>query len=225
MSKLPPLERPGGPAPVIPGRFVLAHEARKARARLFPSTLFYPVQFLVVAGLALRTPKAALVAVSVTLGLASWTLVEYLAHRYILHGRFPDGPGIRHLLHRQFDHLHLAHHARPWDGNHVNGTLKDTFFPWAMFMGLALLVGPLAGPPMFVAALMLGYILEEWVHHAVHFHNFKSPYFRYIKKHHLFHHSPRGSEVGFGLTSGAWDAVVGTRITKRDRDRLYGRSA
>jgi len=78
---------------------------------------------------------------------------------------------------------------------------------------------------VFVAALMLGYVLEEWVHHAVHFHSFKSPYFRYIKKHHLFHHSRRGSEVGFGLTSGAWDVVAGTRIAKRDRDRLYGRAA
>jgi sterol desaturase/sphingolipid hydroxylase (fatty acid hydroxylase superfamily) len=225
MSKFHPLERPGGPAPVVPGRFVLADEARKARARLLPSTVFYPLQFAVVTALALRESGPAPVAVSVTLGLISWTFVEYLAHRYILHGRFPDGPGFRHFLHRQFDHLHLAHHPRPWDGNHVNGTLKDTFVPWSAFMGVAVLVGPLAGLPVFVASLWLGYILEEWVHHAVHFHNFMSPYFRYIKKHHLFHHSPRGSEVGFGLTSGAWDAIVGTRIAKGDRDRLYGRAA
>jgi sterol desaturase/sphingolipid hydroxylase (fatty acid hydroxylase superfamily) len=217
------LERPGGPSPVIPGRFILADEAKKARHRLYPSTVFYPAQFLAIVTLGLRHHAVRDVAAAIALGLSAWTLVEYLAHRYILHGRFPDGPGLRHLLHRQFDHLHLAHHARPWDGNHVNGTLKDTLAPSSVFLSLALVVAPLSLWPVFVASVMLGYIMEEWVHHAVHFSHFKNAYFSYIKKHHLFHHSARGSEVGFGLTSGLWDAIVGTRIAGPDRQRLYGR--
>ncbi len=220
MSKIHQFGRPGGPNPVVPGRFVLAVEARKARARLLPSTFFYPLQLVVAVALSLRSIPPLQAAVSVALGLSAWTLVEYLVHRYILHGRFPDGPGVRHVLHRQFDHLHLAHHARPWDGNHVNGTLKDTLGPSSAFMAFGFVVGMKSGLPVFFASLMLGYILEEWVHHAVHFCNLRNPYFRYIKRHHLFHHSPRGSEVGFGLTSGAWDFLVGTRIPRTDRERL-----
>jgi hypothetical protein len=33
-------------------------------------------------------------------------------HPDVLHGRFPDGPGVwHHFLHRTFDHLHVDHHA------------------------------------------------------------------------------------------------------------------
>ena len=61
-------------------------------------------------------------------GAALWTLVEYFAHRKVLHQRFPDGPGLfQRWLHRTFDNLHTEHHARPWDGNHINGTIKDTW--------------------------------------------------------------------------------------------------
>lgn len=218
----PSIERPGGPNPVLPGRFVLADEARKARRRLFLSTLVYPLHFALILTLALRTGHYLEIAAFVTAGLFFWTLVEYLVHRYILHGRFPDGPGFQHFLHRQFDHLHLEHHARPWDGNHVNGTLKDTAAPAALFMLVAFAAGPIETWPLFTAAMLLGYIMEEWVHHSVHFCNFGGRYFRYIKRHHLFHHSPRGSEVGYGLTSGLWDMIVGTRIAVADRLRLYG---
>jgi cyclopropane-fatty-acyl-phospholipid synthase len=154
-------------------------------------------------------------------GGVAWTALEYWVHRYILHGRFPDGPGPKqHLLHRLFDHLHLEHHRRPWDGNHVNGTLKDTGPFVALFIALSWAF-PMATAPMFVAGLIQFYILEEWVHHSVHFCNFKARYFQYIKRHHLYHHSPIGSEVGYGLTSGAWDVVFSTRIPEPDRSALY----
>jgi sterol desaturase/sphingolipid hydroxylase (fatty acid hydroxylase superfamily) len=119
-----------------------------------------------------------------------------------------------------FDHLHIEHHKRPWDGNHVNGTLKDT----GPFVGLFILLSwgfPTNTAPMFVAGLMLFYILEEWVHHSVHFATFKLRYFQYIKRHHLYHHSPRGTQVAYGLSSGAWDVVCDTRIPEPDRTALY----
>jgi hypothetical protein len=44
--------------------------------------------------------------------------------------------------------------------------------------------------------LLQAYIAEEWVHHSVHFCQFKGKYFQYIKRHHLYHHSPKGAGVG-----------------------------
>jgi hypothetical protein len=37
------------------------------------------------------------------------------------------------------------------------------------------MAGPISGWPVFVASLMLGYIMEEWVHHAVHFSRLGGP--------------------------------------------------
>jgi 4-hydroxysphinganine ceramide fatty acyl 2-hydroxylase len=155
-------------------------------------------------------------------GGAAWTYVEYLAHRYILHGLFPEGEGLlRGLLHRYFDHLHFEHHARPWDGNHINGTIRDTL-PFLLVLGGLSVLAPLHTLPVFLAGIIQFYILEEWVHHSVHFYNFKGRYFRYIKKHHLYHHSPEGSEVAYGLTNGLWDVVCETRISEDTRRILYG---
>jgi sterol desaturase/sphingolipid hydroxylase (fatty acid hydroxylase superfamily) len=159
------------------------------------------------------------------LGVFAWTLTEYLVHRFVLHGRFPDGPGVwQHFLHSHFDHLHWEHHERPWDGEHINGTIKDTFrfvLPMAALSALA----PPFTASMFVAGLIQSYIVEEWVHHSVHFYDFGGPYWRYITRHHRFHHSPLGEDVGYGLTNGLWDIVLGTRIPAPVREALYANRA
>jgi sterol desaturase/sphingolipid hydroxylase (fatty acid hydroxylase superfamily) len=73
--------------------------------------------------------------------------------------------------------------------------------------------------------LLQSYVVEEWVHHSVHFYHFDNPYFRYIKRHHLYHHSPKGDEMGYGLTNGFWDIIFSTRFSAQQRRLLYGRKA
>jgi hypothetical protein len=198
-------------------------EARKARHRLYPVSLLYSSYALIVLLLSLRLTTRSVSLGFFFAGVATWTAIEYWVHRYVLHGRFPDGPGVvRHLLHRYFDHLHMEHHKRPWDGNHISGTTKDTL-PFVLVLVLLSYLAPFHTLPLFVAGIMQAYIVEEWVHHSVHFCNFKGRYFRYIKRHHLYHHSPKGSRVGYGLTSGLWDVVWRTRIPESDRRALYSR--
>jgi sterol desaturase/sphingolipid hydroxylase (fatty acid hydroxylase superfamily) len=84
-------------------------------------------------------------------------------------------------------------------------------------------LAPFHTAPLFVAGIMQAYIAEEWIHHSVHFSQFKGRYFRYIERHHLYHHSPKGSKVGYGLTSSLWDVVWQTRIPETDRRALYSR--
>jgi len=194
-------------------------EARRGRRRLYPVSVVYTVFSVAALVHALRIrPGAA--AFALALGVAFWTWIEYMIHRHILHGRFPDGPGLRHVSHKLFDHLHMEHHKRPWDGNHINGTLKDT----AWFLAPVALVSLLLPPwtlTAFLGGLVLAYVFEEWVHHSVHFYHFDNLYFRYIKRHHMFHHSPRGAEIGFGLTNGLWDVVYRTRFPAEVRAALY----
>jgi sterol desaturase/sphingolipid hydroxylase (fatty acid hydroxylase superfamily) len=198
-------------------------EARKARRRFLPATVFYTAYSLGVLALALRSAPRRPVLLWFAGGMVAWTLLEYAVHRYVLHGRFPAGRTLyRRLTHRYFDHLHWEHHARPWDSGHVNGTLRDTLPFSAVLIGLSCLA-PLRTGPVLVAGLLMAYVVEEWIHQAVHFYDFDNRYFRYIRRHHLYHHSPRGMNAGYGLTSGFWDAVWDTRFPPEERHALHGR--
>jgi sterol desaturase/sphingolipid hydroxylase (fatty acid hydroxylase superfamily) len=207
-----------------PSSIQIELEARKARRRLYPVSAVYTVFSAATMAVALGR-RTALALAFYVLGVAVWTALEYWAHRYILHGRFPDGPGLfEHFLHRSFDHLHWEHHKRPWDGNHINGTMGDTL-PFVGPVVLLSLLLPVETLTTFLAGLLQAYVVEEWVHHSVHFCHFRSRYFRYIKRHHLYHHSPQGMEVAFGLTNGFWDIVYQTRIAPDVRRALYERAS
>lgn len=214
--------RDGIPLPNFPQGVDLAKEARTARRRFYPVTILYTAYAVVILSLALRRrPWAGLAFLALGVGL--WTWLEYIVHRYVLHGRFPDGEGwLRHTMHRFFDTMHGDHHLRPWDGMYINGFLDS--LPFAVLFIAVSFLAPLPTAPVMVAGLLECYVIEEWVHYSVHFHRFKSRYFDYIRRHHLYHHAPRGTELAFGLTSGLWDAIVGTtRIPAEDRQLLYGR--
>lgn len=210
----------GIPPPLFPRGIDLAREARTARRRFYPVTILYTVYALVIVGLGLRA-RPWVTAGYFGLGVAVWTWLEYTVHRHVLHGRFPDGAGwLRHRVHRFFDTMHGDHHQRPWDGMYINGFLDS--LPFAVAFALLSFLAPLPTAPVMVAGLLQCYIVEEWVHYSVHFHRFQSRYFVYIRRHHLYHHCPRGSEHAFGLSNGLWDVVLGTRIPAPDRRLLYG---
>lgn len=216
---------PEGEAIVSEGlRFDRATEARRSRRRLYPVSVLYTGFALAVLGLATRSGRPGRAALAFASGIAAWTWLEYFAHRYILHGRFPDGPGLyQRFLHKYFDHLHWEHHKRPWDGNHINGTVKDTL-PFVLPMALLSFLAPVWSLPALVAGIVQAYVIEEWVHHSVHFYSFGNRYFRYIRRHHLYHHSPKGMEIAFGLTNGFWDVVYATRIPPDVRRALHAPS-
>lgn len=218
-SGLPPAAAVGW---LTPSDVRRRREARKARRRLYPVTFLYTAySFTVLAYAAARTRHVLAALSFFAAGVAAWTAVEYLAHRYVLHGRFPDGDGVvKHLLHTSFDHLHVEHHQRPWDGNHISGTTMDTL-PFVAALAASSFLAPVYSLPVLIAGVVQSYVAEEWVHHSVHFCRFKNRYFRYIRRHHLYHHSPMGSDVAFGLTNGFWDIVWATRVPEAMRRRLH----
>jgi sterol desaturase/sphingolipid hydroxylase (fatty acid hydroxylase superfamily) len=114
----------------------------------------------------------------------------------------------------------VVHHRRPWDGAHINGTLKDTGVYVSILVALSFL-GPLHTWPMLMAGFLQSYIVEEWVHQSVHFYPFKGWYWEYIRRHHRYHHSPKGAEMAYGLSNGVWDVVCNTRIPEPIRSQLY----
>jgi sterol desaturase/sphingolipid hydroxylase (fatty acid hydroxylase superfamily) len=198
----------------VPDGVVLADEARTARRRFYPVTILFTAYSMTVLAWAFAFhPGYALAYLAV--GVMAWTLLEYLVHRFILHGRFPDGPGFfKHRVHTFFDTMHADHHQRPWDGMYINGYLDSIPFA-ALLVAVSFLLTPYYKAPVLVAGLLQCYVLEEWIHYSVHFCRFRSRYFQYIRFHHWYHHSPHGSARGFGLTSGLWDRISDTRLPPR----------
>ena len=99
-------------------------QATMARRRLYPLSAFYTLYAILVLAIAFSTKHPWIAVALFSAGCVTWTLVEYLFHRYVLHGRFPPGKGlIRKFLHERLDPLHWDHHARPFDGSHISGGL------------------------------------------------------------------------------------------------------
>jgi 4-hydroxysphinganine ceramide fatty acyl 2-hydroxylase len=207
------------PEPTFPPGVDLELEASCSRRRMYPVTVIYSTYLLSLATHAWRSSHLARALAFSVVGVALWTLMEYVTHRFVLHVAFPPGRGwIRRLLHNLFDASHADHHAQPWDGYHINGHL-DTLFVAVWLVPLTFLAPPHTAS-MAVAALFAAYTAEEWAHHAFHFRNDQWRYFQYVRRRHLYHHCRHGVGTAFGITSDFWDRVFGTRIPAPQRNRL-----
>src|ERR1700739_1758392 len=108
----PPLHRTAD----VPFHIYKRCQAALARHRLYPLTVFYTLYALIILIIALATKHPWISVAFFSVGFATWTLVEYLFHRYVLHGRFPPGEGlIRKFLHERLDPRPLGDHAVPVD--------------------------------------------------------------------------------------------------------------
>ena len=154
-------------------------------------------------------------------GVAFWTWLEYFVHRLILHGVFPDGPGSRHWLHVLFDHLHVEHHKRPWDGSHINGTLKDTgpFLLPAFLLALLPAAAHAPGVPLRPRRRPTwrrsGYTTRCTSTTSA------TPTSATSRGTTSTTTAGGAKRLGFGLTSGLWDVAYGTRFPAEVRAALY----
>ena len=206
----------------VPFEAYKREQSRIARKRLYPLTVFYTAYCLIVLLLGLRSAHPRVALIFYLAGVPVWSLVEYAFHRYVLHGRFPPGKGlIRKFLHERLDPLHWEHHERPFDGRHISGELKDIlplFFVAAPFSFLF----PIYTLSSLLAGVVQSYVGEEWTHYFLHFGEFRNRLFRHLKRYHLYHHSPRGMEKGYGISSGIWDRVFHTQYPRPVRESLFG---
>jgi sterol desaturase/sphingolipid hydroxylase (fatty acid hydroxylase superfamily) len=140
------------------------------------------------------------VALYATAGLLSWTLSEYLLHRYVYH------------VWRSFlSQGHNLHHERPQALIGVPWYLT-TIALLAIFFG----VSRVASPPVtgvVMAGNWLGYILYCLAHHGSHHFRYRSEWLRRMKRQHLIHHAHPNCNWGF--TTSLWDRVFRTHFDGR----------
>jgi sterol desaturase/sphingolipid hydroxylase (fatty acid hydroxylase superfamily) len=167
----------------------------------------YLADFYVYPGVALTLAAVALVPAprpwlalgcAVAGGLATWTLLEYVLHRWVFH----HAPWIRER--------HEAHHRDPkafvgtptWLSLGVIAVLvmAPCLLEWGVAIGSS-----------FTAGLVLGYLWYAAVHYAVHhWHAAPGTAFSCLKRLHAIHHH-RDAAANFGVTSPLWDHVFRTR--------------
>jgi len=74
---------------------------------------------------------------------------------------------------------------------------------------------------MLLAGVMQCYVIEEWVHHSVHYYKSQGSVLQVHENTTSYHHTSPGSKRGYGLTSGFWDIPFRTRFPDHVRQRLY----
>lgn len=140
----------------------------------------------------------------IIIGIAIWSLTEYLLHRFVFHYVPPGKIGKRiHFI------FHGVHHDYPND-------TKRLVMPPSVSVPLAVLFfllfnaifGNILVAPFFVGFL-LGYLFYDIGHYAIHHFNMHTKFWLKIKNHHMRHHYQDGSK-GFGVSSPFWDVIFRT---------------
>ncbi|KAI8080718.1 uncharacterized protein B0P05DRAFT_509045 [Gilbertella persicaria] len=141
------------------------------------------------------------------LGIAFWTLFEYVLHRFLFHldALLPDH-SLALLVHFT---LHGIHHHMPMDRLRL-------VMPPALTVILSVPVFKLAHTLFlpafayaFVGGAFFGYVCYDMIHYYIHHAKVIEIYFKELKRYHVAHHY-KNFESGFGITSKFWDYVFGT---------------
>ena len=144
------------------------------------------------------------------LGLFIWTFVEYIMHRFIFHYMPADKPWALRL-HFIF---HGVHHDYPSDAKRlvlppsVSVPLAIGFY----FLFNAIL--PANYIWGFFPGFILGYLVYDISHYAIHHFNFKGNLWKKIKQHHMLHHYQDPGK-GYGVSSPLWDKIFGSDFLKK----------
>ena len=132
-------------------------------------------------------------------GIFIWTITEYLLHRYIFHFVPKSKWGLR--LHFIF---HGVHHDFPRDAKRLVMPPSASIPLALLFYLLFLWLVPARMMDAFFAGFLIGYLVYDMTHYAIHHGNFKSRLMKSIKQHHMLHHYS-DSTKGYGVSSSLWD--------------------
>jgi len=144
------------------------------------------------------------------LGLFVWTLVEYIMHRFVFHYAPADKPWAQRI-HFIF---HGVHHDYPSDAMRLVLPPSVSIPLAALFYFLFNAILPANDIWGFFPGFILGYLIYDITHYAIHHFNFKGSIWKKIKQHHMLHHY-QAPDKGYGVSSPMWDKVFGSDFPKK----------
>jgi hypothetical protein len=141
------------------------------------------------------------------IGAAVFFVSEYTTHRFMFHAKPSTIPFVLKLQHR----LHYDHHIDP-------PKIELLFLPWwfviptvLVYYGIFLAI---VRNPALAFSLAFGSLCAllyyEWVHYVAHIpFNPVTPFGRYVKKYHLWHHF-KNEHFWYGVTNPSMDFAGAT---------------
>jgi sterol desaturase/sphingolipid hydroxylase (fatty acid hydroxylase superfamily) len=142
-------------------------------------------------------------------GVASWTLAEYLLHRFIFHYKAKSKFGKQiHFI------FHGVHHDYPSDSKRLVMP-PSVSIPLALifYFIFRLIFGEVMMLPFF-SGFIAGYLFYDITHYAIHHFNMHSKFWLDIKNHHMLHHY-QDEYKGYGVSSPFWDYIFRTNFLKK----------
>jgi len=142
-------------------------------------------------------------------GMFTWSLAEYLLHRFIFHHNAKSEFGKKiHFI------FHGVHHDYPSDSKRlvmppsVSIPLAVIFyFIFRLIFGQSLMLP-------FLAGFILGYLFYDITHYAIHHFNMHSKFWLAVKNHHMLHHY-HDEYKGYGVSSPFWDVIFRTTFGRK----------
>ena len=133
----------------------------------------------------------------VALGALLWTLMEYMIHRFLLHGLDP------------FKQWHAEHHRRPTALIGLPTVCSAALFAGTTFLPV-LWMGQAWQACAVTLGVLLGYLAYCYAHHATHHWRVRTPWMLRLKRWHAIHHHAQEIDQCFGVTVPLWDHVFGS---------------
>ena len=145
-------------------------------------------------------------------GLAFWTLLEYVLHRWVFHFKPSPNSELSQDVHFL---IHGVHHDWPHDPDRlVMPPVMSILLAILLGFPIFLAIGPRFFDPFF-AGLVIGYIWYDMTHYAVHHLKPRTAAGAKLRKHHYLHHF-KTPEARYGVSTPLWDVVFGT-LPREDR--------
>lgn len=142
-------------------------------------------------------------------GIFIWTATEYVLHRFLFHFVPRSRWGLRiHFI------FHGVHHDYPRDSKRLV-MVPSVSLPLAaaFYFLFSLFLSPLHLYSFF-SGFIIGYLAYDMTHYAIHHANFKTPFWKKIKQHHMLHHYDDPTK-GYGVSSALWDKIFASDFPKK----------
>lgn len=139
--------------------------------------------------------------VAAVAGVLTWTLLEYVIHRWA-----------GHVYKRNFFGTEHTRHHR--EGDYFAAAWKKGIAAVVVLLVLTNAVGLWLGWGVgftYAGGLTGFYLTYEWLHRREHTHAPANAYGRWARRHHFWHHFGN-PKVNHGVTSPVWDLVFGTYV-------------
>lgn len=139
------------------------------------------------------------------LGLAVWTLTEYVLHRFIFHFTVKSALG-KWLIFA----FHGLHHEDPQSPTRlVMPPVPAIIYILILYMIFSLLAGG-EYLNLFFSFFLLGYLAYDYIHFYTHHGKGKTKIGKFLKSYHLDHHF-NDHHKKYGVSSPIWDYIFRTR--------------